>query len=124
MNLYNECDVIKSVLYYMNVMPLYDKYLCLRISGKSPETAWWHTHNFECATRRRMNINLILGLLWWTTWRQGWLRQAMRILYKNAIFCTFRVVGTVGRSFDTARRQALIFCALGATDFFWFAQFS
>jgi len=36
---------------------------------------------------------------------------------KNAIFHTFRAAGTAGRMFYTVRRQALIFWALGATNF-------
>jgi len=107
-------SVLIFMLYYMNVMPLYDKnlfvYTFLENSQKPPS-------DFKCAARRRMNINPILGFLWWTAWRQGWLRQAMRILYKNTIFRTFRATRITERNFDTARRQALIFLALGATNF-------
>jgi len=71
----------------------------------------------EYTARRRMRVNPILGFLWWTAWRQGWLRQATWILCRKCYFFTFCTAGTARRMFHTARRQALIFWALGATNF-------
>jgi len=43
---------------------------------------------------------------------------------KKFVFRTFRGTGTARRLFCTARRNLRDFWALGATIFFWFAQFS
>jgi len=95
-------------------MPLYDKNLSLYAFLENSQKP---SSGFECAAKRRMNINPILGFLWWTAWQQGWLCQAMWTLCKNVIFRTFSATGTARRRFYTARRQALHFWALGDTNF-------
>jgi len=57
-------------------MPLYDKNLSIYVFLENPKKPPGGTLK---AARRRMNINPILGFLWWTAWQQGWLRQVLRL---------------------------------------------
>jgi len=55
-------SILIFVLYYMNVMPLYDKNLSVYAFLENPQKP---PSGFVYATRRRMIINPILGFFWW-----------------------------------------------------------